>query len=109
MSVTAAIYGIEGTELQPDERAFFREADPWGFILFARNLEGPKQISRLTMSLRDCVGRDAPILIDQEGGRVARLRPPTYRAARPAQDFGDLFLKEPEAERENLKNSQAMA
>ena len=73
MSPSAAIYGLAGLELTPDEKAFFRDADPWGFIVFARNVEGPRQLSRLTNALRDCVGRDAPILVDQEGGRVARL------------------------------------
>jgi beta-N-acetylhexosaminidase len=95
--VTAAIYGLEGTTLSPEEKAFFRDADPWGFILFARNVDGVRQLARLTMELRDCVGRDAPVLIDQEGGRVARLRPPTWRKAPPAQLFGDLFLRDEEA------------
>ena len=72
---SAAIYDCEGARLSADERAFFRDADPWGFIVFARNLETPDQIRALTASLRDTVGRDAPILIDQEGGRVQRLRP----------------------------------
>jgi beta-N-acetylhexosaminidase len=96
MSATAAIYGLSGLELTPEERAFFRDADPWGFILFARNVGDAKQLSRLTMTLRDCVGRDAPILIDQEGGRVARLKPPNWRKAPAAQVFGDLFLRDPE-------------
>lgn len=82
----ATIFGCGGTVLSPDERAFFRAADPWGFILFARNLETPAQIRDLTASLRDAVGRDAPILIDQEGGRVARLRAPHWREWLPALD-----------------------
>jgi beta-N-acetylhexosaminidase len=97
MSASAAIYGLSGPVLTADEKAFFRDADPWGFIVFARNIEGIKQLSRLTLSLRDCVGRDAPILIDQEGGRVARLRPPTWRRAPAAEVFADLFQREPEA------------
>lgn len=97
MSVTTAIYGLTGTTLDPEEKAFFRDADPWGFILFARNVEGVRQLSRLTLELRDCVGRDAPILIDQEGGRVARLTPPTWRKAPPAEVFADLYLKDEEA------------
>ena len=97
MSVTTAIYGLKGTTLDPEEKAFFRDADPWGFILFARNVEGVRQLSRLTLELRDCVGRDAPILIDQEGGRVARLKPPAWRKAPPAQVFADLYLKDEEA------------
>jgi len=97
MSVTTAIYGLTGTTLDPEEKAFFRDADPWGFILFARNVEGMRQLSRLTLELRDCVGRDAPILIDQEGGRVARLKPPAWRKAPPAEVFADLYLKDEEA------------
>lgn len=94
MSVTAAIYGLKGLTLDAEEKAFFRDADPWGFILFARNVEGVRQLSRLTLELRDCVGRDVPVLIDQEGGRVARLTPPTWRKAPPAGLFADLYLKD---------------
>ena len=72
------IFGCEGRELAARERDFFAEADPWGFILFARNLETPEQIRRLTAELRDCVGREAPVLIDQEGGRVERLGAPHW-------------------------------
>ncbi|MDR5651719.1 glycoside hydrolase family 3 N-terminal domain-containing protein [Ruixingdingia sedimenti] len=76
---SAAILGCAGPVLGPGEAAFFREAAPWGFILFARNIEDPGQIRRLTAALRDAVGRDAPVFIDQEGGRVQRLRPPHWR------------------------------
>lgn len=75
----AAIFGCAGPALSPDERAFFSEAAPWGFILFARNVATPDQVRALADSLRDAVGRDAPILIDQEGGRVARMRGPHWR------------------------------
>jgi len=74
----ATIFGCAGARLSPEEKSFFRDAAPFGFILFARNLETPDQIAALTAELRDCVGRNAPILIDQEGGRVARLRPPAW-------------------------------
>lgn len=74
----ATILGCAGLTLGPEERAFFREADPWGFILFARNVETPAQVARLTADLRDAVGRDAPVLVDQEGGRVQRLRAPHW-------------------------------
>lgn len=74
----ATIFGCEGPVLLASEKAFFREADPWGFILFARNLETPDQIRQLTADLREAVGREAVILIDQEGGRVARLRAPNW-------------------------------
>tara|TARA_R110000868_G_scaffold57591_8_gene177884 strand:- start:3961 stop:4977 length:1017 start_codon:yes stop_codon:yes gene_type:complete len=103
MSVSAAIYGLSGPKLTTVEKAFFRDADPWGFILFARNIEGPKQLTRLTGSLRDILGRDVPILIDQEGGRVARLKPPTWRKALPAETFADLFEREPEAALEAVR------
>jgi len=80
----AVIFGCAGTALAERERRFFAEAAPWGFILFARNVAGPSQLRRLTESLREAVGRDAPILIDQEGGRVARLRGPDWREWAPA-------------------------
>ena len=92
----AAIFGCAGLELTADERAFFRDADPLGFILFARNIDTPAQASRLTDQLRSCVARpDAPILIDQEGGRVARLKPPHWRKAPPGRVLGELYLKDP--------------
>lgn len=80
----AAIFGCAGPVLSSAEGAFFRDVDPWGFILFARNVESPDQLCALTAALRESVGRDAPILIDQEGGRVARLRPPQWRGWPPA-------------------------
>ncbi|TNC73355.1 glycoside hydrolase family 3 N-terminal domain-containing protein [Rubellimicrobium roseum] len=82
----AAILGVEGLALTDWERGFLREADPWGFILFARNVDSPDQLRRLTAELRHAVGRDAPVLIDQEGGRVQRLRPPHWRSYIPALD-----------------------
>ena len=87
----AVIFGCAGQALTPDERAFFRDADPLGFILFARNIDTPESTRRLVDELRFCVGRaEAPVLIDQEGGRVARLRPPHWRKAPPARLLGDL-------------------
>lgn len=79
----ATILGCAGLTLSLDEARFFREADPWGFILFARNVENPDQLRALCADLRGAVGRDAPILIDQEGGRVQRLTPPTWRQYLP--------------------------
>ena len=76
MAQGATILGCLGPELSNREISFLREADPFGFIVFDRNLENADQIRRLCDTLRDTVGRDAPILIDQEGGRVQRLRPP---------------------------------
>ena len=77
----AAIYGLSGTELTADEAAFFRDARPAGYILFKRNIESRQQLRGLTDSIRNLEGHDeVPILIDQEGGRVARMRPPEWPA-----------------------------
>jgi beta-N-acetylhexosaminidase len=77
----AAIFGCSGGALTEDERAFFRDADPLGFILFQRNCQRPDQVRALVAALRDAVGRSAaPVLIDQEGGRVSRLKPPHWAA-----------------------------
>lgn len=84
MPARAVILGCAGPELSEGERRFFASADPWGFILFARNILDPEQTRALTAALRDCVGRDAPVLVDQEGGRVARLRGPDWREWAPA-------------------------
>lgn len=75
----AAIFGLSGPQLTARERAFFADSQPWGFILFARNIADPAQTAALTAALRDAVGRDAAVLIDQEGGRVARMRAPHWR------------------------------
>jgi beta-N-acetylhexosaminidase len=77
---SAIVLGCSDESLSPFEREFFAAANPVGFILFRRNCSSPQQVRELVISLRECVGRDdAPILIDQEGGRVARLRPPHWR------------------------------
>lgn len=87
----SVIFGCAGTSLSPEERAFFRDQNPLGFILFARNIESPDQLRRLTDELRHSVDRDsAPILIDQEGGRVQRLKPPHWRSIPSAMRFGAL-------------------
>jgi beta-N-acetylhexosaminidase len=79
--IQPVIFGLHGTELSDAERAFFRDSNPLGFILFQRNCETPDQVRALVAALRDSVGRaDAPVLIDQEGGRVARLKPPHWPA-----------------------------
>ncbi len=96
MSVSAAIYAVEGPLLTPDEKAFLRDADPWAFTIFGRNIESARQLARLCGSLRDAVGRDCVIFIDQEGGRVQRLKPPVWRQAPPAGAFGALWDREPE-------------
>ncbi|HYJ81551.1 MAG TPA: beta-hexosaminidase, partial [Allosphingosinicella sp.] len=77
----AAIYAPAGPGLSAEERAFFRDSDPVGYILFRRNIETREQVRALTSELRGLSGRDdLPILIDQEGGRVARIRPPEWPA-----------------------------
>ena len=86
----AAIFGCLGPDLAPEERDFFRDTDPFGFILFARNVDNPVQLRRLTHDLREAVGRDAPILIDQEGGRVQRMRAPHWREWLPPLDMARL-------------------
>jgi beta-N-acetylhexosaminidase len=107
----AAIFGCAGAALSADERSFFRDADPLGFILFARNIETPGQVRRLTEDLRSCVARaEAPVLIDQEGGRVVRLRPPHWRKAPPARLLGELYARDPERGLEATKlNSRLLA
>lgn len=90
----AAVFGCSGPRLTDAERDFFADADPLGFILFARNCENPDQVRALIDNLRTSIGRhDAPVLIDQEGGRVARLRPPHWRAAPAMARFGELARK----------------
>src|SRR5205814_4574041 len=80
-----------GERLTPDERRFFADADPLGFVLFRRNCADPEHVRNLVGEMRASVGRaDAPVLIDQEGGRVARLRPPHWRAYPAAAEIGAL-------------------
>jgi beta-N-acetylhexosaminidase len=106
---SAAVYGCASLTLSDNERRFFRDADPLGFILFARNVEEPDQVRALVADLRDCVGRSAPVLIDQEGGRVQRLRPPHWRSAPPMRVFGDAYKRNPDAALEAVrKNMQAI-
>jgi len=95
MRANAAVYGCQGMELLPHERAFFRDARPWGFILFGRNCSDRAQLSALCVSLRESVADErAPIFIDQEGGRVARLRPPHWRARPAAARIGELHARD---------------
>lgn len=88
---SSAIYGCLGVTLTDAERRFFADSDPWGFIIFARNIDTPDQVRSLTSELREAVGWNAPILIDQEGGRVARLRPPHWRSYPPGRRYGDIY------------------
>lgn len=97
----ACILGCSGPALTPQERAFFAEVRPWGFILFARNIETPDQVRALTAALREILGRaDAPILVDQEGGRVQRLGPPHWGRYPPGRAYGRLKGCDPLQRRE---------
>jgi beta-N-acetylhexosaminidase len=102
MPVKALITDLAGLTLSAEERAFLRDADPWGLILFGkqgsndRNIATPEQVRALVDSFRDAVGRaDAPVLIDQEGGRVQRLRPPHWPEYPPGAAYGRLYDMEP--------------
>lgn len=93
----AVVFGCAGPVLGAGERDFFKKADPLGFILFRRNCESPEQVRRLTADLRDAVGRpEAPVMIDQEGGRVARLAPPAWPRSPAARRFGELAEADPD-------------
>jgi beta-N-acetylhexosaminidase len=84
-----------GTDLSTDERAFLSDAQPWGVILFKRNTDNPAQVRRLCESVREALARDAPILIDQEGGRVQRIGPPHFRAYPAGPVYGRIYEKNP--------------
>jgi beta-N-acetylhexosaminidase len=101
MTIRAFIAGCSGPELTADERAFFRDSNPWGFILFKRNIDTPEQVRALTHALRDTVGRaDAPILVDQEGGRVQRMGPPHWRRYPAGSAYGRIATQAPVTRRE---------
>jgi beta-N-acetylhexosaminidase len=91
MMPRAFITGLAGTDIAPAERAFLREAAPWGLIVFKRNIETPNQVRRLVADFREAVGRDAPVLVDQEGGRVQRLGPPHWPAYPAGAAYGRLY------------------
>src|SRR5262245_2759245 len=97
MPSRAFITGVSGLELTAAERDFIRAERPWGFILFKRNVDTPDQVARLVTGLREAVGEaEAPVLIDQEGGRVQRLGPPNWPVYPPGAVFGSLYDLEPE-------------
>jgi beta-N-acetylhexosaminidase len=98
MAARAFITGLQGTSLASTERAFLRDADPWGLILFRRNVDTPEQVRRLIDAFRAAVGRDdAPVLIDQEGGRVQRLGPPHWPKYPAGAAYGALYDADPAA------------
>jgi len=107
----AVIFGCKAYELSVDEQAFFRASDPVGFILFERNCQSPEQLRALCTALRESIGRpDAPILIDQEGGRVRRLKPPHWRMAQSARTFAELAGRDAAKGIEAIQlNAQLMA
>ncbi|HVM21941.1 MAG TPA: beta-N-acetylhexosaminidase [Sphingomicrobium sp.] len=107
----AAIYGLEGLALKAEERDFFRDAQPAGYILFKRNCESQEQVLRLTDSLREIDGRaDLPVLIDQEGGRVARMKPPAWPAFPAMERFAQLYQAAPSSAIEAARaNARALA
>lgn len=91
----AMILGCSGLTLTQDEIALYKAERPWGFILFGRNIGDAQQITDLVASMRDAVGRpDAPVLIDQEGGRVQRIRPPLLQSYPNAQALGEIYLRD---------------
>src|SRR6188474_2817523 len=97
MSSRAFITGVSGLELSAAEREFIRTERPWGFILFKRNIETPAQVTQLVAELRSAIGdSEAPVLIDQEGGRVQRLGPPHWPVYPPGAVFGALYDIDPQ-------------
>ena len=97
MPARAFITGLAGLTISANERAFLREAQPWGLIIFQRNVSSPAQVSDLIRSFRDLVGWEAPVLVDQEGGRVQRLKPPQWPAYPAGARYGALYDRAPEA------------
>jgi hypothetical protein len=92
MSARAFITGLSGAAITSDERAFLRDSAPWGLILFKRNIDEPGQVRRLVAEFRDAVAADAPVLVDQEGGRVQRLGPPHWPVYPPGAVFGQFRI-----------------
>lgn len=99
----AAVFSIEGETLTHAEKSLFSASQPFGFILFGRNCKSPAQLERLTDELRACVGWDCPIMIDQEGGRVARLRQPHWDSYQPAKFYGGQIEADADAGRARLE------
>lgn len=105
----AFICGLKGLTLDPEERAFLRDAAPWGVILFRRNVESREQLVRLTDEARAALGRHAPVLVDQEGGRVQRLNTPNWPAYPSAARFERAGASAAEAERLAWLGARLMA
>jgi beta-N-acetylhexosaminidase len=97
MAPRAFISGLSGLTLTAEERAFLREARPWGVILFKRNIQDKTQVADLVREARDAVGANAPVLVDQEGGRVQRLGPPLWPVYPPGAAYGRIYDRNPHA------------
>jgi beta-N-acetylhexosaminidase len=95
MAARAFITGLAGLTVSANERAFLRDSRPWGLILFKRNISTPAQVSELVRSFRDIVSWEAPVLIDQEGGRVQRLGPPHWPVYPPGARYGEIYDRDP--------------
>lgn len=91
MAARAFIIGLAGLTISAAERSFLRDAEPWGLIIFKRNVSTPDQVAELTQSFRDYVGWEAPVFVDQEGGRVQRLGPPYWPVYPPGRRYGELY------------------
>jgi beta-N-acetylhexosaminidase len=96
MTVRAFITGLSGKAISAEERAFLRDAQPWGLILFKRNVGRPDEVRRLIDTFRDVLGRQAPVLVDQEGGRVQRLGPPHWPSYPAGAVYGRLYDRDPD-------------
>ena len=97
MAPRAFISGLSGLALTAEERAFLRDARPWGLILFKRNIQDKTQVTELVREARAAIGADAPVLVDQEGGRVQRLQPPLWPVYPPGVAYGAIYDRDPEA------------
>jgi beta-N-acetylhexosaminidase len=95
MRISPVIFGCKGLTLTQEEIAFFKAVQPWGFILFGRNVETPEQVAALVQKLKECAGHsEVAVLIDQEGGRVRRLRPPHWAEYHSGAVLGGLYKKD---------------
>src|ERR1043165_2320966 len=95
MAARAFITGLAGLNISANERAFLRDAHPWGAIIFKRNVNTPHQVLELIQSFREIVGWEAPVLVDQEGGRVQRLGPPHWPAYPPGERYSEIYDRDP--------------
>ncbi len=104
------IYGVSGTSLTDEEKYFFSKSKPLGFIIFARNIEDKAQLSKLTSSMRELMDGEVLVLVDQEGGRVARLKEPHWKKYPAGKYFADLYqINKDQARTELFKNFQEIA